>query len=414
MLRTPRAVIAAFAVALAVAAAGCGGSDENDGGGDSASSDPITIGYLAGTTGFAAPLAESQLAGAQIAVERINAAGGVLGRPLRLSVRDDQSDPEVAVRQARDLVLSDQVRFLAGTQSSAVALAVRKTVADPMRAFYAAPVAVLEVFEDVADGKSRVFGTVYTIRQEAAMVARFIADNPRFRTVAFVGEDYQYAYDFIDLFKKQLAEAAPDVEIVSEDYVPIGASSLAPTISKILSKQPDLVYNQLFGDDLITFLKNANQVDFFDKTTMLASWDSSVTLAVDPKLLPYGQPAFSVYPEPDFFGDDPEVDAVRSEFVARTGERTLTGPAADGYNEIALIAQGIEKARSVDPSEVAAALEGTTVDTLHGESRVRACDHLTEQPMVLGTLAEANGRVPYAHIDGEIVDLSDSYGPDEC
>jgi ABC-type branched-subunit amino acid transport system substrate-binding protein len=146
---------------------------------------------------------------------------------------------------------------------------------------------------------------------------------------------------------------------------------------------------------------------------MLGTWDYSTLQAVDPKDLPYGHPAYSVYPEPDFF-DNPTLETVKAQYIASSGEKTMSGAAADGYNQIALIAQGIEKAGKAEPAAVAKALEGADIEMLHGPSRVRKCDHLIEQPLIYGELAKANKEFPYPHIDGEPFDVSETYGPDEC
>lgn len=85
---------------------------------------PIKIGALFILSGNFAGYGKSGSQGAQLAVDEINARGGVLGRPLQLIVVDDQGNPEVGVREARRLILQEKVDFLFGIDSSSVALAV--------------------------------------------------------------------------------------------------------------------------------------------------------------------------------------------------------------------------------------------------------------------------------------------------
>jgi hypothetical protein len=79
-----------------------------------AAQQPIKVGVIYGLGGAAAPYTKPAVTGHEMAVEEINAAGGVLGRKLQLVIRDDQSKPDVGVREARDLILKEKVDFLTG------------------------------------------------------------------------------------------------------------------------------------------------------------------------------------------------------------------------------------------------------------------------------------------------------------
>jgi len=85
---------------------------------------PIVIGFVHSMSGPMSMYGISSEAGGQIAIEEINAAGGVLGRPLKMITRDDKLNPEVGLREAKDLTLGEKVDFLSGTISSAVGLSV--------------------------------------------------------------------------------------------------------------------------------------------------------------------------------------------------------------------------------------------------------------------------------------------------
>ena len=89
-----------------------------------AAQQPIKVGVLYGLGGAAAPYTKPAVTGHEMAVDEINAAGGLLGRKVQLVIRDDQSKPDVGVREARDLILKEKVDFLTGIIHSGVALAV--------------------------------------------------------------------------------------------------------------------------------------------------------------------------------------------------------------------------------------------------------------------------------------------------
>ncbi|MBW2113119.1 MAG: ABC transporter substrate-binding protein, partial [Deltaproteobacteria bacterium] len=90
----------------------------------SATNEPIVIGFIHTLSGPVAMYGKSGEIGGQIAVEEINAAGGVLGRPLKMVSRDDKLSPEVGLREAKSLVLDQKADFLTGTISSAVTQAI--------------------------------------------------------------------------------------------------------------------------------------------------------------------------------------------------------------------------------------------------------------------------------------------------
>jgi branched-chain amino acid transport system substrate-binding protein len=89
---------------------------------------PIVVGFIHSMSGAMSMYGISSEAGGKIAIDEINAAGGVLGRPLKMITRDDKLNPEVGLREAKDLLLSEKADFLTGTISSAVALAISNYV----------------------------------------------------------------------------------------------------------------------------------------------------------------------------------------------------------------------------------------------------------------------------------------------
>jgi branched-chain amino acid transport system substrate-binding protein len=404
-----RSTVAALAAAvLAVGITACGNDDSGDsgggGGGDASSSEPIKIGYLASTTGFCSAFAEDEARGAELAVQTLNAQGGVLGRPLELVVRDDQATPNVAVRQARDLVLNDKIQFLGGTCSSAVGLAVRKSVADPSKVFYAAPVADNAVFDGTEESGSRVFGTLATTGAEGATAAKFI-EAQGVKNLSFIGEDYSYSQQVFKSFEEAGAGGA---EILSKDHATV--SDYTPFINKILSENPEFVYSNLISGDLATFVKQAGSLGLFDKLgegKFLCFCDLTTMLALG-KAAPVGQYAYTYYPEPYLYPGK-VMDAMADKYKASTG-RVATGAVGDGYNTVWLIAQAIEKAKAVDPGKAADALTGSKVQFLQGEVTIRECDHLPVSPIAVGKIAASNDEFDFPHIENpEFVDTAASY-----
>lgn len=373
--------------------------------GHAADNSPILIGYLASVTGFCSQWSQEKVAGARLAVEAVNARGGVLNRPVKLIVRDDQATPDVAVRQARDLVLSEQVRLLAGTCSSAVGLAVRKAVADASKVLYIAPVADPAVFEDAAD--SYVFGTVPTTTIEGRVVAEFLMKNPKWKRISFIGEDYSYSRKVFSSFEGHIKNS--EKELISSQFGTV--SDYTPFINKIMSEKPDFVFSNLIVNDLVSFTVQAGPLGFFKQAenNFIGFFDLGSLVSLGDRA-PIGVYGYTYYPEPYLY-PGPTIDEVAAQYRASTGS-VPTGAVGDGYNEISTIVQGIELAKSVEPDKIAAALSGATVQFVQGPVKFRTCDHLPVVPVAIGKVAGPTEALPFPHLEEvQFVDTSAMYPP---
>jgi branched-chain amino acid transport system substrate-binding protein len=377
---------------LALASVGCGSSKSKEPALASAAS--IKIGYLASLTGFCSGFSQDYVKGAQQAVKTINAEGGVLGHPLQLLVRDDKAEPNVGVVQARDLVLSEHVKFLAGTCTSAVGKSVTRLVANPSHVVYVVGVADPTIFS----GSGYAFGTIPTAAVEGANAAAFVRAHPQWKTVAVITEDYSYGYEVTAAFRRGMKGASQ--KIVSLEYAPSGASSYASYISKLIAEKPDVVYNTLIAEDMITFVKQAYPLGFFNATKLFGILDYGT---IDPMSRPpVGAQGYTYYPSASIYNTplSKKLDPLGAE-VANSGA------AGDGFNQIELIAQGIEKAHSTESSAVRNALSGATVQMVQGTEKIHACSNLTAVPIAMGPVVGPTKALPFAHFSPiELVDTN--------
>jgi branched-chain amino acid transport system substrate-binding protein len=389
----PHAVVACGLIAvLALAGAGCGSSKSKEA--SLASGAPVKIGYLASLTGFCAGFSQDYVKGAQQAVKTINTEGGVLGHPLQLLVRDDKAEPNVGVAQARDLVLSEHVKFLAGTCTSAVGKSVARLVADPSHVVYTVGVADPTVYT----GGSYTFGTIPTAAIEGANAAAFVRAHPQWKTVAVITEDYSYGYEVTAAFRKGMKGSSQ--KIVSLEYAPSGASSYASYISKLIAEKPDVVYNTLIAEDMITFVKQAYPLGFFNATQLFGILDYGT---IDPMTKPpVGALGYTYYPSASIYNTP-----LSKKLEPLGTEVANSGAAGDGFNQVEMIAQGIEHAKSTEPSAVRAALDGGTVNMVQGTEKIHACNNLTAVPIAMGPVVAATKELPFAHFAPiELVDTN--------
>jgi branched-chain amino acid transport system substrate-binding protein len=383
-------VVGMVALAVALLGAGCGSS----GSGSSSSSSPlaagapIKIGYLASLTGFCSTFSQEYVKGAELAVKQINARGGVLGHPLKLLVRDDKATPNVGVSQARDLVLSDHVKYLAGTCSSAVAKSVAQLVSNPSHVLYSVGVADPSVFSGGA--ASYAFDTIPTATIEGDNAAAYVRAHPQWKRVAVISEDYSYGYQVTAAFKAAMAGSGQ--RIVSQDYVPSGGTDYSSYIDKLIAEHPDVVYSTVITEDTVTLVKQALPLGFFKKTKYFGILDyGTIDAMAQPPIGSYGYtyyPSASIYHTPF------------SAALETLGTAVANGGAAgDAFNQVQIIAQGIADAHSTDPTAVRNALGGATVQTVQGNVKIHKCNHLIAMPIAMGPVVGKTAAQPFAHFE---------------
>lgn len=377
----------AAALALGLALAGCGSSSVPSSEAELPPGAPVKIGYLASLTGFCAGFSREYVAGAELAVRRIDARGGVLRHRLALIVRDDWATPSVGIARARALVDGEHVKYLAGTCTSEVAKSIAQLIANPGHVIYVVGASEASVF--AGSPETYVFDTIPTATIEGRNAAAYVRAHPRWKRIAVIGEDYGYGYQVTGAFKTALRGSGQ--RIVSEEYVPVGGSDYRPYIERVLAEHPDAIYSTAITEDAVTLVEQGLGLGLF-KTPVLGVMDYA-TLAHMPEA-PIGVEGYTVYPSAVIY-DTPFARDLES-----LGTSVANGGAAgEGFNQIETIAQGIEKAGSTDPALVRDALGGATVQTVQGEVRVNRCDHQIAMPIAMGPVAGPTKAQPFAHLE---------------
>jgi branched-chain amino acid transport system substrate-binding protein len=220
---------------------------------------PIKIGALNALSGSFATYGKSGRQGAQLAIDEINASGGLLGRKLELIQVDDQAKPDVGVQEAKRLILNEKVNFLIGIDSSSVALAVA-----PLTNEYKIPLVVTHGATPALTEQCNpyVFRTSNNARMDAFAAADLAAKLP-YKRWANIGPDYEFGHSSWNDFIARLKEKRPDVEVVGEQWPKGGESNYTPYITALVQQRPEAVFSALWAGDLVTFVRQANAFGFF-------------------------------------------------------------------------------------------------------------------------------------------------------
>ncbi|MBV9286746.1 MAG: ABC transporter substrate-binding protein [Hyphomicrobiales bacterium] len=310
----------------------------------------VKIGLDNPLTGPLAALGKNELIGCQMALDEINAKGGILGRPAELVIEDSTSgDAGVAVQKARKLIEGDKVDFLLGNVNSALSLAMAQVSSEK---------GVLHVVPgghtDAVTGASchwNVFRVCSTTQMEANAVADALikAYGNKFYYITF---DYAFGHTLeAGLIK---ASAALGGERVGGDLVPLGSADYSSYLIKAQAANPDVILFLIGGDDMLNALKQAVQFGLDKKVHLAGAHQEMEPLEGLPPEARIGTWVM------EWYWNQPGVPHVE-EFVAAVKKRTGRVPTARtwfGYVSVWTLALAAGKADSLKALDMAKALQG--------------------------------------------------------
>ncbi|MEO6986691.1 MAG: ABC transporter substrate-binding protein [Paralcaligenes sp.] len=364
----------------------------------------ITIGELNSyktQPGFLGPYKH----GMELAIEQVNAAGGVNGKKLALVTRDDNSNPGDAVRAAQELLTRDKADVLCGTFLSNIGLAVTD-FARHKKVFFLAS-------EPLTDKIVWADGNHYTYRLRAStymQVAMLIpaAVKMNKKRWAVVYPNYEYGQSAVATFKTLLKAAQPDVEFVAEQAAPLGKIDAGNVVQALSDAKPQALFNVLFAGDLAKFVRAGTQRNFF-KNLSVVSLLTGEPEYLDPlgKETPVG---WVVTGYPWYAINTPEHKKFLDAYEAKFHDYPRLGSVV-GYNTIMSLAAGIARAGSTDTEALVKAFKNLPVNTPFGPIVYRGIDHQSTMGAYVGTLALKDGKgvmENFKYVDGAQVQPSDA------
>ncbi|CAM5784248.1 ABC transporter substrate-binding protein [Castellaniella caeni] len=335
--------------------------------------DPIRIGAIYLMSGSAATYGEFAQQGAKLAIDEINAAGGVLGRPLAAQFEDGQGKAAVAIQAARKLVFQDKADVLMGLDSSGVAQGLTPVVPELAKPFMITHAATPDVTGKLCN--KYTYRLSVNVNQNMAGAAAIAAESGAKKWTT-IGPDYAFGHQSWEFFSKYLKEQKPDVQLMEDKlaFPRFGAEDYVPFINSVMESKPDGVLISLWGGDLVNFVRQANDRGFFKqgyKVLISVGAATEVLEALGEQM-----------PENVWLGtrywyaswDNP----VNTKFVAAYKAAYKQPPSynAEGaYVAVYAFKAAIEKAGSVDGAKVAAALSGLSIPAPTGELVFRKADN---------------------------------------
>ncbi len=348
--------------AAALALAGCGGSS-GGGSGSGVSAQPgvsgntIKVGILHSLSGTMAISEVSVKDSELLAIDQINAAGGVLGKKLVPVMEDGASDWPTFAEKAQKLISSDNVAAVFGGWTSASRKAMLP-VFERNKALLYYPVQ----YEGL-EASPHIFYTGATTNQQIVPGLEFLKDKLKVKTLFLVGSDYVFPRTANKEIKAWAA--ANGMKIVGEEYSPLGNTEYATTINKIKAAKPDAIFQTINGDSNVAFWKQFTDAGLDAKKLPVISVSTAEdeVRGVGIKNIVGQYVAWNYYQTTPGPTNAAFVKAYKAKYGAN---RVTDDPIEAGYVGVHLWALAVQKAGSTNVDKVKAASQGLTYQAPEG------------------------------------------------
>ena len=350
--------------------------------------EPYHLGVALGLSGTGAPYSKDAVEGIEIAVDEINALGGVLGKHrIRLFIRDTQTQPDVAKQVVNDLIRDTKVRSIIATYSSATALAV-KPICRENRVLHIATISNSENItkHDPSPYTFSVVPNTYMLSKTVVVGVAKLAQKNNWTKYATIASDYAWGRSSQEVQVDLLRQVAPGLKLVSTYWPRLGQSRFNSFIVDILAQKPDFVLGSIAGTDNSWWMRDARDYRLFKKVGYPGGLISVTELISQAKSMRRGQYGRCRAP---FFAhlDVPMMAKFVSTYREKYG-RYPSDWAVLAYDGVYALKQGIEKAGSINTVMVKDAMKGMTIDTTRGRLFFRKIDNQLSCSAYFGRIAD--------------------------
>ena len=333
--------------------------------GSTGGGDTIKVGVLHSLSGTMSISETSVRDASLLAIEEINAKGGVLGKKLEPIIEDGASDWPTFAEKSKKLIQRDQVAVVFGCWTSASRKAVLP-VFESLKGLLFYPVQ----YEGL-ETSPNIFYTGATTNQQIVPAVEYLLKENKKR-VYLLGSDYVFPRTSNKIIKLQLE--AQGGTLVGEEYTPLGHTDYTTVVTKILAAKPDVVFNTLNGDSNVAFFKQLKDAGATAATlpTMSVSVAEEETRGIGPENMVGHLVAWNYYQTTD----TPENKKFVAAYKAKYGEKRVTDdPIEAGYFGVYLWAAAVQKAGTTNVDKVREAARGISFAapggpvTIHGSNQ---------------------------------------------
>jgi urea transport system substrate-binding protein len=340
-----------------------------------AAADTIKVGILHSLTGTIAIAEASVVDAEKLAIEEINAAGGVMGKKLEVVVEDGASDWPTFAEKARKLLEKDQVAAIFGCYTSAS----RKAVLPVMERYKG-----LLYYPTYYEGLEMSPNIMYTAQEgtQSAIASLDWLYQNKGKSFYLIGSDYIWPRTMNKLANLHLKKIGATV--VGESYYPLGSIEFASEINKIKAAKPAVIWSTVVGGSNVAFYKQLNSAGITGKTQALCAMAVSEEEAsgVGPENLEGFLSCMGYFQS---LKNAPNEKFVKA-FKAKYGAQRVVGDTMEcGYISVYLWKLAVEKAGTIEVPKVVAASSELALDAPEGKIKFHASNHHLWKHARIGT-----------------------------
>jgi branched-chain amino acid transport system substrate-binding protein len=377
--------------------AACGSDSGSDSGTKTAAggnTDPIKVALIPPTSGALAVFGTDAVKAWQFAADEVNAKGGVEGHKVVLIKSSTDAQPANTVRAARKAVTQDGAKFIGAVMTSPEHGALQQQLAS-MNALSFNGLGKDDALTG-AGCSPNAFRAVQSTSMDINAITATLSKLPA-KTWAIQAVDYATGHTSAENFKKA-AEAAGK-KVVLEQYAPLNTTEFGSYITKLKSSGADGLFAVEYGADGVAFVNQGAQFKLFDKFKTVLGFN----MVSEPLFKVLGPKITGFYNNLGYDRalDNPMNKAFVTGFTAKEGGAPYYVE-ADNYLAAQLLFQGVEKAKSIDPAKVKAAMNGLSFDSIAGPVKMGP-DHQLIRPSYVGQVVDKNGTLGWkviAEADG--------------
>jgi branched-chain amino acid transport system substrate-binding protein len=310
---------------------------------------PIRIGMVDPLTGVYAAPAGNEVMGAKLAVEQINAKGGMLGRQVELLVEDSANDVGTGVQKARKLIERDQVNFIIGDVNSGIAAAIAQVTAEKK---------ILHIVSgghtDSITGKDckwNVFRVCNTTRMEANSICPLLFSTYG-KKWHFITPDYAFGHTLYEGCEANLKKLGGTV--TGNELTPLGITDFSAYLIKARAANPDVLLVLVQGNDMVNCLKQISQFGIDKQIHVAGTQQELEPVEAMPPEARVGIWMFEWYWKQP--GNTPGLDQFIADVRKRSDGKVPTARTWFGYVTIHAYALACEKAKTIEAKAAAKAL----------------------------------------------------------
>ena len=362
----------AMTALMAFSMAGCGKTEED--------SKVVKVGLLHSQTGSMAISEQAVLDAEKLAIEEINAAGGVLGCQIEYQEEDGASDPSTFATKAEKLIDQDGITTVFGCWTSSSRKAV-KSIFEDYNALLFYPVQ----YEGMESSSNIVYTGAAPNQQIVPAIDYLIEQG--YTKFFLLGSDYVFPRTANMIISAQVENAG--LEVVGEEYADMSQTDFAAIIAKIEEAKPDVIINTLNGTGNVSFFKQMSEKNYTseDYMTMSFSIAEEEVATIGSDILKGHMVSWNYYQTTETEKNEEFVAAYKNAYGE---DRVTSDPAEAAYDAVYLWKAACEKAGSFEVDDILAAIEegGITFDAPEGTVTIDGSNHHLAKPVRIGQVGD--------------------------